>query len=119
MRLLLVEDHADLRRLFARVLRGQGFDVCEAADAEGALDCLQEFTPDVVVTDLMMPGVDGLELTRRIRATPGLRDVPVVVMSAWADARAVENARRVGAADVLAKPVDAPTLLGCLAAFRR
>ena len=111
MRVLLVEDSADLRHLFARVLKGSGFEVCEAANGREALDCLPGFEPDVVLTDLMMPEVDGFELIRRLRAMPSMAEVPIVAMSAAATNEAEREARRAGAADLLAKPFDSRALL--------
>jgi CheY-like chemotaxis protein len=77
MRVLLVEDSSELRRLFARVLEGNGFEVCEAANGREALDCLPGFVPDVILTDLMMPVLDGFELIRRLRAMPTMAEVPI------------------------------------------
>ena len=119
MRLLLVEDVDDLRRLFARVLARAGFEVRQAADGREALALLAGFTPDVVVTDLMMPGMDGLELIRRIRALPDLAEVPVVAMTAAATLEAERAALRAGASGLLPKPVDAPTLISCIGAACR
>jgi CheY-like chemotaxis protein len=118
MRLLLVEDTADLRRLFARILRGRGFEVREASDGQEALDCLSEFVPDVVVTDLMMPRLDGFELIRRLRSVPALALVPIAAMTAAATSEAEREARRAGAAAFLTKPVDSRTLLDWLDGFR-
>jgi CheY-like chemotaxis protein len=109
-RILLVEDTPELRRLFARLLTHRGLEVCEAADGQEALDRLSTFAPDVVLTDLMMPVVDGFELIRRIRAMAVLDGVPVVAMTAATSAEAVREALAAGAAEVLAKPLDGWTL---------
>lgn len=111
MRVLLVEDSDVLRRLFARLLKSRGFEVHEAADGLEALDSLHRFLPDIVLTDLMMPGLDGLGLIRRLKAMPDLAEVPVVAMTANASTEAECEARLAGAADYLAKPIDAHTLL--------
>jgi DNA-binding response OmpR family regulator len=111
MRVLLVEDSHDLRQLFARVLKRSGFEVCEATNGREALELLIGFDPDVILTDLMMPEVDGYELIRRIRAMPAMANVPIVAMTAAASDEAVRHARRVGAADLLEKPLDTRTLL--------
>jgi DNA-binding response OmpR family regulator len=110
MRVLLVEDTDSLRELFARMLRHRGFEVCEAADGSAALECLATFTPDLVLTDLMMPQLDGVGLMRRLRAMPGLGAVPVVVMTAMSSEEAEREARRAGASDFLHKPLEAGTL---------
>lgn len=114
MKILLVEDVADLRRLFARVLVGHGYDVREASEGGEALETLAAFEPAVILTDLMMPGLDGFELLRRVSLMPEMSDVPVVVMSAAANGEFEKQARVAGAADVLAKPFDSRTLVGRL-----
>jgi DNA-binding response OmpR family regulator len=111
MRVLLVEDSADLRHLFARVLKGNGFEVCEAANGREALDCLPGFEPDVVLTDLMMPELDGFELIRRLRAMPTMAEVSIVAMTAAATNATEREVRRAGAADFLAKPFGSRELL--------
>jgi len=118
MRVLLVEDSSDLRYLLARILKGQGFEVCEATNGREALDGLAGFVPDVVVTDLMMPELDGFELIRRLRAMPTMAEVPIVVMTATATNEAVREARRAGAADILAKPFDSRALVDRLQALQ-
>ena len=112
MRILLVEDSDPLRRLFARLLALNGFEVCEACDGAEAMDMLAGVLPDVVLTDIMMPRVDGIELIRRIRANPGWAMLTVVAMTAVAGGggRALEA----GADRVLPKPVDLETLVTCL-----
>lgn len=117
MRVLLVEDSSDLRHLFARVLKGNGFEVCEAANGREALDCLPGFVPDVILTDLMMPELSGFELIRRLRAIPTMAAVPIVAMTASATADAEREARQAGAADLLAKPFDSRALLDRLDAL--
>jgi CheY-like chemotaxis protein len=112
MRILLVDDSEPLRTCVARLLKGRGFEVRQVADGVAALDCLAEFDPELVLTDLRMPGLDGLGLLRRLRAMPDWDAVPVVVMSAGASAEAEREVRRAGAAEFLAKPVDSDTLLG-------
>ena len=114
MRVLLVEDSIDLRYLFARVLRGNGFEVCEASNGREALDLLNGFKPDVILTDLMMPGMDGFELIRRIRAIPSMAGVPIVAMTAASSSKAECEVRRAGAADFLEKPFEFGTLFSRL-----
>jgi response regulator receiver domain-containing protein len=76
VRVLLVEDTADLRRLYARSLRQHGCIVLDMADASAALEAVVEFSPDLVLTDVMMPAIDGIELIRRLRARPELAWMP-------------------------------------------
>jgi two-component system cell cycle response regulator DivK len=111
MRVLLVEDNDDLRCLFARLMRLYGCEVYKAADGRSALDAVLEVTPDLVVTDLMMPEMDGVELIGRLRAIPELASVPAVVITADATGEAERRARRAGAVDFLIKPVDVGVIL--------
>ena len=117
VRLLLVEDSDPLRWLFARVLKRNGFTVHEAADGQAALDSLAGFEPQLIVTDMMMPVMDGIELIHRLRAMPSLAAVPMVVITASASPEHESKARAAGAADFIAKPVDGETLVRRLAAY--
>jgi two-component system, chemotaxis family, chemotaxis protein CheY len=114
MRILLVEDTVALRLLFSRILRAQGFEVCEAPDGLAALACLADFRPELILTDMTMPSLDGIGLIQRLREIPGLDGVPVVAMSAASTFEAERAARHAGAIDFLAKPFDFATLLVCL-----
>jgi len=108
-RVLLVEDEPNLRRVLSYQLERQGHSVIQASDGAAALDRLEEGPVDVVMTDVRMPGMDGMELLEALRSKrPGL---PVVVMTAYGTiADAVEAMKR-GAADYLTKPVDQRALL--------
>jgi len=117
MRVLLVEDAPFLRYAFGRLLRMHGFEVMEANDGREALECLPEFRPEMVVTDLMMPVMDGIELIERIRADPATAGLPVVAITADASDQAEVRARAAGAADCLPKPVDLPVLIERLRAL--
>lgn len=119
MRVLLVEDSLELRHLFARVLKHNGDEVCEASNGQEALDRLDAFAPDVVLTDVNMPGIDGFELTRRLRAMPTMTEVPIIMMTAWATNDEESEARQAGAADFLAKPFDSRALLERLGSLQR
>lgn len=101
---VVAEDDPVIRELLAEVL-GAELDVyvVTAADGAEALRVLERVRPALVVTDVMMPGVDGLELARRICDDPRLAGVPVVAISAAVDA---EVARAAGCAELLAKPFE-------------
>jgi CheY-like chemotaxis protein len=105
-RILLVEDAPFVRHAFGRLLRRLGFDVCEATDGLEALQRVSEFRPEVVLTDLMMPVMDGFELTRRLLAQPETARVPVVAITADSTAQTERKAREAGALDVITKPFD-------------
>jgi CheY-like chemotaxis protein len=111
LRVLLVEDAPFLRYAFGRLLRLHGFDVREANDGQEALDCANVFHPQLVLTDLMMPVMDGIELIRRLHDQPETAMVPVVAITADATEQTERLAREAGAVDVITKPIDLTALL--------
>ena len=100
---LVVDDEAPLRELIVVAL-GEAFCCEEAEDGETALTRLGEARPDLVFLDVMLPGLSGLDVLREMRADPLLRDVKVVVVSAWQGTEDVEVALENGADRFLAKP---------------
>jgi CheY-like chemotaxis protein len=117
MRVVLVEDAPFLRYAFGRLLKMYGFDVREAVDGKEALDCVAEFHPHLVLTDLMMPVMDGIELIRRLHDDPETTGLPVVAITADSTDQAERQARDAGAIDVITKPIDLPALLERLRAL--
>jgi len=118
MRVLLVEDAPFLRYAFGRLLRMYGFEVREATDGREALDSVNEFQPHLVLTDLMMPVMDGVELIKRLREAPATRNLPIVAITADATELTERQAREAGALDVITKPVDLPSLLDRLRSLK-
>jgi len=108
---LLVEDDEDGRRLFALWLTNAGFNVRQAHNGLQALEGALESIPDVVVTDLNIPGIDGFELTRRLKQDPRTRQVPVVAVTGYPPFQADPGrAIRAGCDAVLEKPCSADDL---------
>jgi chemosensory pili system protein ChpA (sensor histidine kinase/response regulator) len=105
-RVLLVDDSVSVRRFVGQMLERAGLRVVTANDGADALERLRELPFDAVVTDLEMPRVDGYELIRDLRRRPGLRDVPVVVLTTRAGDKHADLARRLGVARYVTKPVD-------------
>jgi two-component system response regulator HydG len=103
-RVLVVDDEASARGALAKLLEHAGYAVDAAGDGAEALTIASEHPPDVVVTDLKMPGMDGLTLLAKLREQD--RDVPVVVATAFGNISAAVSAMRAGAADFLTKPID-------------
>ena len=102
---LLVEDDRDGRRMYADWLTEAGFRVAQAHNGLQALERAFDSRPHVVVTDLNIPGIDGFELTRRLRDDVRTRDIPVVAVTGYAAfASDPERARRAGCDAVLSKP---------------
>jgi two-component system, cell cycle response regulator DivK len=104
---LLVEDDRDTREMYSEYLSYSGMKVTQAATGRRGLEHAQEHTPDVVVTDIAMPEMDGLEMSRRLRSMAPTRDVPIIAVSGQAS----ERAREAGADVVLDKPCEPDRLL--------
>ncbi len=108
--ILLVEDDACLRRPLSAALEHRGYTVYTAADGQKAVRVAQEVHPDVILTDLGLPDVDGLETARAIRLYPELEHVPIVSMTAWNGAEARARVCEDGLASPLTKPFDVQDL---------
>jgi CheY-like chemotaxis protein len=102
-RVLLVEDHQDTRQMYAEFL-GIEFDVVTAADGEEALDLMRSHLPDVMVTDLSLPGIDGFELIARVRADAVLGSIPIICLSGYSGHTHEQRARAAGCDRILQKP---------------
>ena len=109
-RILVVDDEANARNALAEILREEDYQVETAADGFKALARAESFAPDLVLSDLKMPGMDGVELLGKLRNTPEL-DVEVVVMTAFGAVETAVAAMRAGAADYLTKPLNTDELL--------
>jgi len=123
-RILLADDNADMRDYVQRLLSAQ-YDVTAAADGQAAWHAAQQEVPHLVVTDVMMPGIDGFTLLRQLRADSRTKDVPVIILSARAGDEARIKGLEAAADDYLTKPFSARELLATvrsrleLAAVRR
>jgi PAS domain S-box-containing protein len=114
-RVLIADDNADMRDYLSRLLAVR-FEVDSVADGEQALAMARRAQPDLILTDVMMPGLDGFALLQKLRADPELRNVPVVVLSARAGEDAKVEGLKRGADDYLVKPFSARELLARVAA---
>lgn len=108
-RILVVDDESSARGALSEILQDEGYKVRTAADGFRALAAASEFAPDVVLTDLKMPGMDGLALMERIKET--LPDVAVVLMTAFGAVESAVAAMHAGAANYLTKPLNSDELL--------
>ncbi|HWD38878.1 MAG TPA: ATP-binding protein [Fimbriimonas sp.] len=107
---LVVDDNSDMRSYLGRLI-GAKYEVSFASDGAEALNAVVRRRPDLVVTDVMMPGMDGFELIRAIRSDPGLADLPVIVLSARAGEEAKLEGLDQGADDYIVKPFVAQELM--------
>jgi two-component system KDP operon response regulator KdpE len=116
-RILVVDDEPQITRVLRRSLAARGYDVQVAGEGEEALQIFNAWKPDLVVTDLSMPNMGGLELCRRIR---GISQTPIIVLSVQGEERAKVEALDVGADDYVTKPFGMDELLARVrAALRR
>lgn len=116
-RILVVDDEQQIIRVLRTSLATHGYEVRTATDGLSALEIFKEWTPDLVLTDLMMPGINGLELCRRLRA---VSQVPILILSVKGEERAKVEALDIGADDYITKPFGCAELLARVrAALRR
>jgi diguanylate cyclase (GGDEF)-like protein len=109
--ILVVDDDADIARFVEFNLRLHGFDVLYARDGQEALEMIEQHRPDLAVVDLMMPRIDGLELTRRLRADPMTSALPVIMLTAKGMTVDKVHGLTAGADDYLVKPFDTAELI--------
>jgi len=115
-KILIVEDHADIRRLIRMTLEFEDYDIREASDGESALALASELKPDLVLLDVMMPGaLDGLALCRYLRAEFAAPGPHVIMLSARGQARDREAGLQAGADSYLVKPFSPLQLIDCIA----
>ena len=110
-RVLLVEDNADNRFIYSAMLRHAGYDVLIAVDGHEGLDLARSRAPHAVVMDIALPGMDGLEVTRRLKADPATRQMPVIALTAHALPADRARALEAGCDVYLAKPIAPPAVL--------
>jgi signal transduction histidine kinase/DNA-binding response OmpR family regulator len=115
-RILLADDNADMRDYVRRLLTAQGYEVESAADGEAALAAARRGAPDLILSDVMMPKLDGFGLLKAVRAEPDLLGVPVILLSARAGQEAKVEGLDAGADDYLVKPFAARELLARVSA---
>jgi CheY-like chemotaxis protein len=114
-RVLVVDDDTEIRGLVAGTLRRDGYTVVEAGDGPEALDVALKLVPDLVLLDMTLPGMDGVEVARQIKATPRLAAVPVVALSALTQEAVQKRALAAGCTRYLTKPCPPAALRDAVA----
>lgn len=104
-KVLVVEDHHDTSFMLCRLLKMEGYEVEHAIDGMVGYTTATNEHPDLIVTDIQMPRMNGIEMIKRIREEDDLRKTPIIVMSAYGK-RIIDDAMRAGADDFVEKPID-------------
>ncbi|TGK38613.1 response regulator [Leptospira gomenensis] len=117
LKILYVEDEELIRIMMVRFLERFQFSVCSAENGEVAWNLFLEYNPDVVITDIKMPLLDGIELTRRIREQNS--NIPIAAMTAFSEPEIIEEAKRVGVSEILFKPVNVERIKALLLTYEK
>jgi DNA-binding response OmpR family regulator len=118
-KILVVDDEKDIVEMIAFNLQRNGYDVITAHNGNDALDLAEQQTPDLILLDLMMPGLDGTEVTRRLKADPRTKKIPLVMLTAKSEETDVVVGLTLGADDYVAKPFSMKILLARLTTVLR
>jgi len=116
-KILLVEDNEMNRDMLSRRLQRRGYEVLTAVDGESGLALTRTEAPALILMDMSLPGIDGWEATRQIKADPATRGIPVIALTAHAMAGDREQALAAGCDDFDIKPIDLDRLLGKIGAL--
>jgi CheY-like chemotaxis protein len=117
--ILVVDDNAANQKLVSFLLRSRGYDVRTAADAEEVMRALEGFSPRLILMDIQLPGIDGLELTRRLRSNPRTSSVAIVAVTAYAMKGDEQRALDAGCDGYITKPIDTRALPNLVARYVR
>lgn len=117
--ILVVDDNPANAALITFLLSANGYEVRRAADAHEAVAILEGFRPLLIMMDLQLPGMDGLELTRRLKADDRTREIIIVALTAYAMKGDEQRARAAGCDGYITKPIDTRTLPGVVSEYIR
>jgi two-component system cell cycle response regulator DivK len=110
-RILVVEDHEENRRIMRDLLGSAGYEMIEAVSGEEGVALAESQRPDLILMDIQLPGLDGYEATRRIKANPALGGIPVIAVTSYALSGDDVKAREAGCDDYVTKPFSPRALL--------
>ena len=116
-KILLVDDNDEVRELLALFIKSLGYKVFEAATGFEAVNQASTIHPDLIVMDLALPGMNGVETTACLKANPTTRDIPVLISTAYAAGIDIRRALDAGAAEILLKPLNLTTLRDVLCRY--
>ena len=115
--ILVVEDQEDNRQILRDLLTSGGFDMIEADNGADAITAAETNRPDLILMDIQLPILDGYEATRRIKANPDLKSIPIIVVTSYALSGDEDKARLAGCDDYVAKPFSPRALLAKIKAY--
>src|SRR5271169_2245076 len=110
-RILVVEDQEDNRQIIRDMLAATDYEIIEAKNGEEALAAVAKQRPDLILMDIQLPGIDGYEVTRRIKADPGLRGIPIIAVTSYALSGDDDKAFKAGCDAYVSKPYSPRQLL--------
>lgn len=116
-RILVVDDHEDSRKVFSRVLTKAGYDVFLAQNGSEALKSVLQYRPHLIILDLQIPEISGLEVCRTIKENPFSHVIPILIITAGSDSRLREESQKAGADELLMKPIDPFRLLSIVNSY--
>jgi two-component system cell cycle response regulator DivK len=115
--ILVVDDNLANLKLARLLLNAEGHETRTVTDAEQAIKILETFTPKLILMDIQLPGMDGLQLTRMLKSSPATSQIIIVALTAYAMRGDEERARAAGCDGYIAKPIDVNTLPGIVASY--
>ena len=118
-RVLVVEDHEENRRIVRLLLASAGIEMLEAVTGEDGVAMAEKERPDVILMDIQLPGLDGYEATRRIKANPELRHIPIIVVTSYALSGDESKARAAGCDAYITKPYSPRAILAKIREYVR
>lgn len=116
MVVLVIDDHRDTCELYSQALEMFGYGTAQAADGFEGLEKANAILPDVIVTDVGLPRMDGMEMCRRLKADARTAGIPVIALTGFGEAAVAERARALGVVRVLVKPCEPDSLLAAIRA---
>ena len=118
-KILIVEDEVAIRQMLSMALTQEGYSSLEAPNVNAAFEMLENLTPDLILLDWMMPGLSGLEFTRRLKKTPNTKSIPIILLTAKSEETDKVTALDAGADDYITKPFSTPELIARVRALLR
>ena len=116
-KILIIDDEPHILKMVEARLKAQGYDIVSACDGEEGLAKAAQEKPNLIITDVMMPKVDGFEVCRRLRSDEALKHIPIIMLTARGQAPDIKKGMEKGADAYVAKPFEAAALVGIIAGF--